>query len=123
MAQLNCCLIEPYASQSNEQLLKLVSRKKTFQNKVNTLKADFTAEDQKRKKLEEEVSRARSESGGLFKQARENEDMQSKLRTMENRVEKTMTVWMRISSLLLLNRELSHLLDRSWPYDRGVIGS
>jgi hypothetical protein len=42
------------------------------------------------KKLSEEVSRAKSRSGGIFKQLRDNEFMEARVRTMENRLEKAL---------------------------------
>ena len=75
---------------TNETLLKLESQKKNLTNKLSVLQADFSAEDQKRRRLEEEVSKARSKAGGMFAQARENEEMQAKLRTMENKLDKAL---------------------------------
>lgn len=75
---------------ADPELLNLESKKKTYRNKLSGLQADFTAEDQKRRRLEEEVSKARSKAGGIFQQARENEEMQAKLHTMENRLDKAL---------------------------------
>ena len=47
---------------TDERLLKLESQKKNLTNKLSVLQADFSAEDQKRRRLEEEVSKARSKS-------------------------------------------------------------
>lgn len=80
--------IEKY--KNNEELQRLHSQFKSLSNKNSVISADLAAEEAKRKKLEEEVSRANSRAGGLFKQAHENEVMQSKLRTMENRLDKAL---------------------------------
>lgn len=79
------------AHKTNEDLLRLESQKKTLSNKFSILSADYKEEDKKRKKLEEEVSKARSKAGGIFAQARENEEIQSQLHTMENRLDKALT--------------------------------
>lgn len=80
--------IEKY--KNNEDLQKLQLQFKNLSNKNSIISADLAAEESKRKKLEEEVSRANSKAGGLFKQAHENEQLQSKLRTMENRLDKSL---------------------------------
>lgn len=75
---------------NNEELLHLNSLQKNYTNKLSVLSADFAAEDQKRKRLEEEVSKARSAAGGVFAQARENEALLKDLHTMENRLDKAL---------------------------------
>ncbi|KAK8860876.1 hypothetical protein M9Y10_012568 [Tritrichomonas musculus] len=80
--------IEKY--KNNEELQKLHLQYKNLLNKNSIISADLAAEESKRKKLEEEVSKANSKAGGLFKQAHENEQLQSRLRTMENRLDKSL---------------------------------
>ena len=75
---------------TNEELQKLQTQKKNLANKLSVISADVVAEEQKRKKLEEDVSKANSRAGGLYQQARENEMLQAKLRTMENRLDKVL---------------------------------
>lgn len=75
---------------NNEDLLRLNANHKNYTNKLSVLSADFAAEDQKRKRLEEEVSKARSAAGGVFAQARENEALLKDLHTMENRLDKAL---------------------------------
>ncbi|KAK8889556.1 hypothetical protein M9Y10_034306 [Tritrichomonas musculus] len=75
---------------SNEELQKLQTYKKNLSNKLSILSADLAAEEQKRKKLEEDVSKANSKAGGLFQQSKENEELQAKLRTIENRLDKAL---------------------------------
>jgi DNA repair exonuclease SbcCD ATPase subunit len=87
---------------SDADLQKLQSLKKNLSNKYSIILADLAAEEAKRKKLQEEVSRANSRSGGLFKQSRENEEIQGRLRTMENRLDK---------ALVRYNRNLGELAD------------
>lgn len=91
--------IEKY--KSNEDLQKLHLQFKNLSNKNSIISADLAAEESKRKKLEEEVSKANSKAGGLFKQAHENEQLQSKLRTMENRLDKSLVRYNK--SLIKLN--------------------
>ena len=78
------------AFKNNEELLRLNALEKNYRNKLSVLSADFSAEDQKRRRLEEEVSKARSAAGGIFAQARENEAVMKDLRTMENRLDKSL---------------------------------
>ncbi|OHT01032.1 hypothetical protein TRFO_07705 [Tritrichomonas foetus] len=80
--------IEKY--KNNEELQKLHSQFKSLTNKNSIIAADLAAEEGKRKKLEEEVSKANSKAGGLFQQLHENEQLQSRLRTMENRLDKAL---------------------------------
>jgi chromosome segregation ATPase len=87
---------------TNEELQHLQAQKKNLSNKFSAIAADLAAEEAKRKKLQEEVSRANSRSGGLFKQSRENEELQGRLRTMENRLDK---------ALVRYNRNLGELAD------------
>ncbi|OHT13325.1 hypothetical protein TRFO_16525 [Tritrichomonas foetus] len=75
---------------NNEELQRLQTQKKNLSNKLSILSADFAAEEQKRKKLEEDVSKANSKAGGLFQQSRENEELQARQRTMENRLDKAL---------------------------------
>jgi chromosome segregation ATPase len=88
--------------QANEELQHLQALHKNLANKYSVITADLAAEEAKRRKLEEEVSRANSRSGGLFKQSRENEVLQGRLRTMENRLDK---------ALVRYNRNLGELSD------------
>lgn len=75
---------------SNEELQKLQTARKALSNKLSNITADHNAEELKRKKMEEEVSKANSKAGGLFQQSRENEETQGRLRTMENRLDKAL---------------------------------
>ena len=75
---------------TSEQRQQLETKKKSLTNKLGLLQADFKAEDDKRRKLEDQVSRARSKAGGMFAQARENEEMQFRISTMENRLDKAL---------------------------------
>ena len=75
---------------TSEQRQQLETKKKALTNKLGLLQADFKAEDDKRRKLEDQVSRARSKAGGMFAQARENEEMQFRISTMENRLDQAL---------------------------------
>ncbi|OHT10251.1 hypothetical protein TRFO_04256 [Tritrichomonas foetus] len=96
------------AYKNNEELLRLNSQQKNYTNKLSVLSADFSAEDQKRKRLEEEVSKARSAAGGIFAQARENEAVMKDLHTMENRLDKAL---MRYNSSLAKLAALRSQID------------
>jgi chromosome segregation ATPase len=87
---------------TNEELQRLQQQQKTLHGKLSIMGADLSAETTKQKKLEEEVSREHSHSGGLFKQLRENEELQARLRTMENRLDK---------ALLRYNKNLERLVE------------
>lgn len=78
------------ALKTNEELQKLNSLIKNYSNKLSVINADYAAEEQKRKKLEDEVSKANSKAGGFFQQSRENQELQARLRTMENRLDKAL---------------------------------
>ncbi|OHS96134.1 hypothetical protein TRFO_37717 [Tritrichomonas foetus] len=75
---------------TNEELQRLNSLMKNYTNKLSVINADLAAEEQKRRKLEDEVSRANSKHGGFYKQSRENQELQARLRTMENRLDKAL---------------------------------
>lgn len=75
---------------TDEELQRLQNLQKNLTNKLNILNSDLLAEEQKRKKLEDEVSKANSKAGGFFQQSRENEELQARLRTMENRLDKAL---------------------------------
>jgi hypothetical protein len=78
------------AHKTNDELQRLGTMEKNLANKLSVLVADYSAEEAKRKRLEEEVSKANSKAGGIFQQSKENENLQSKLRTMENRLDKAL---------------------------------
>ena len=96
------------AHDSSDELNHLKSLEKTLTNKLSVLSADYAAEEQKRKALEEEVSKARSKAGGIFAQTRENEEIQGKIRTMENRLDK---------SLVRYNQNLTKLAEKRAQLD------
>ena len=96
------------AHDSSDELNHLKSLEKTMTNKLSVLSADYAAEEQKRKALEEEVSKARSKAGGIFAQTRENEEIQGKIRTMENRLDK---------SLVRYNQNLTKLAEKRAQLD------
>ena len=98
--------IEKY--KTNEELQKLNTQFKNLTNKNSIIQADFAAEEGKRKKLEEEVSKANSRAGGLYKQLHENENLQSRLRTMENRLDKSL---MRYNRTLIKLDQLRNQID------------
>lgn len=93
---------------TNEELQKLNSQIKNYTNKLSVISADLAAEEQKRKKLEDEVSKANSKSGGFFKQSKENSELQARLRTVENRLDK---------ALLRYNGNLGKLSDQRSEID------
>jgi chromosome segregation ATPase len=96
--------------QSSEELQRLQAQQKALANKLSTLSADRSVEDNKRKKLEEEISRAESNSGGLFKQLRANEDLQARVRTMENRLDKALVRYNEnLKTLAQLREQLDEL--------------
>lgn len=76
---------------SSEERQNLVAKKKNLTNKLGILQADFKAEDDKRRRLEEQVSKARSKAGGMFAQAQENENLASKVHTIENRLDQALS--------------------------------
>lgn len=93
---------------TNEELNHLKALEKNLTNKLGVLSADFAAEDQKRRSLEEEVSKARSKVGGMFAQTREHEEMQARVRTMENRLDK---------ALVRYNQDLYKLAEKRSQLD------
>lgn len=93
---------------TNEELQKLNALKKRYSNQLSVINADLAAEEQKRKKLEDEVSKANSKAGGLFKQSKENAELQARLRTVENRLDK---------ALLRYNGNLGKLSDQRGQID------
>lgn len=91
------------AHDSNEDLNSLKNTEKNLSNKLSVLSADYAAEDQKRRELEDKVSKARSAVGGMYAQSREIEESQAKIRTMENRLDK---------SLVRYNNNLTQLSEK-----------
>lgn len=87
---------------TSEELQKLQTQKKNLTNKLSIISADYNAEETKRRRLEDEVSKANSRAGGFFQQSRENAELQARLRTMENRLDK---------ALVRYNRNLAKLAD------------
>jgi chromosome segregation ATPase len=87
---------------TNEDLQHLQQQKKNLANKLSILTADYAAEETKRRKVEEEVSRANSRAGGLLQQTKANEALQARQRTMENRLDK---------ALVRYNKTLARLAD------------
>ncbi|KAH0792874.1 Coiled-coil domain-containing protein [Histomonas meleagridis] len=91
----NQAKVEQYEKdyKSNETILSMNSQKKALENKLSILSADFAAEEQKRKRLEEEVSKARSKLGGLYSHAQELENRQTRLHIMENRLDQVLSMY------------------------------
>ena len=93
---------------NNEELQRHNSLLKKYSNQLSVINADLAAEEQKRKKLENEVSKANSKAGGFFKQSKENNELQACLRTVENRLDK---------ALLRYNGNLGKLSDQRSQID------
>ena len=91
---------EIHLYKTSEDLQRLQTMRKNLTNRLSVLTADFNAEEAKRRKLEDEVSVENSKAGGFFQQSRENEELQARLRTMENRLDK---------ALVRYNRNLTKL--------------
>ena len=81
---------EIHLHKTDENLQKLQTMRKNLSNKLSLLTADVNAEEAKKRKLEEEVSKENSKAGGFFQQSRENEQLQARCRTMENRLDKAL---------------------------------
>jgi chromosome segregation ATPase len=113
--QINAFQRKIEAHKASEELQRLRAAAKNLANKLAILTADFSAEENKRKKLEEEVSRENSLAGGLFKQSRENEELQTRVRTMENRLDKAMVCYNgNLATLIELRHQIDELRkDRS----------
>lgn len=91
---------EIHLYKTSEDLQRLQTTRKNLTNRLSVLTADYNAEEAKRRKLEDEVSVENSKAGGFFQQSRENEELQARLRTMENRLDK---------ALVRYNRNLTKL--------------
>lgn len=91
---------EIHLYKTSEDLQRLQTSRKNLTNRLSVLTADYNAEEAKRRKLEDEVSVENSKAGGFFQQSRENEELQARLRTMENRLDK---------ALVRYNRNLAKL--------------
>jgi len=96
------------AHDTSEDLNRLKTQEKNLSNKLGVLSADFSAQDQKRRVLEDEVSKARSKAGGIFAQSHENEEIQARIRTMENRLDK---------ALVRYNQNLTKLSEKRAQID------
>jgi uncharacterized coiled-coil DUF342 family protein len=88
---------------------------------LSVLQADFSVEDGKRRRLDEEVSKARSKAAGIFTQAQEQEEVEFRMRTMENRLD---TSYLRYSNnltrLVALRSEIDELRKQRFTF-RDVI--
>jgi hypothetical protein len=95
---------------SSEELQRLQQQQKSLQNRLSVLGADLSVETNKEKKLNEEVSRANSRSGGIFKQLRDNEELEARVRTMENRLDKALLRYNKgLQKLVALRSELDEM--------------
>ncbi|EAY23663.1 hypothetical protein TVAG_120000 [Trichomonas vaginalis G3] len=106
------------AYKSSEERQNLVAKKKNLTNKLGILQADFKAEDDKRRRLEEQVSKARSKAGGMFAQAKENENIQFKVHTVENRLDQALNAYNKQLQKLEASRtQIDELLQERRNFD------
>jgi chromosome segregation ATPase len=89
-AQIDALKRQIEVHKSSDELQRLQGAQKNLAKKLSVMSADLSALENERKKLEEEVSRANSNSGGLFKQSRANAELQARKATMENRLDKAL---------------------------------
>lgn len=73
----------------NEQILHLEMQKKMLSNKLSQLSADYALEDKKRRKLEDELTKARKNAtNNYYHGDSESDEIQTRIQTMESRLEK-----------------------------------
>jgi multidrug resistance efflux pump len=65
----------------------LETQKKLLMTKLSQISQDYANEEQKRKKLEEEVVRARSRASGVFQQTVECEELRDRLKVMQAKLD------------------------------------
>jgi chromosome segregation ATPase len=109
-AQIQALSLLKEQHKADHGLEVLQATKKTLSNKLSILSADYQAEEAKRHRLEEAVSRANSKAGGLFQQSRENQEMQRQVRTTENRLDKALVRYSKnLTTLADLRSQLDEL--------------
>jgi predicted nuclease with TOPRIM domain len=70
----------------SEETLRLETQKKIVMNKLTQLSQEYAVEEQKRKKLEEEVIRARSRASGTFPRTLECEEIRDRIRQIQGKL-------------------------------------
>jgi chromosome segregation ATPase len=89
-SQIDALSREVDQHKASEELQRLQGAQKNLANRVSVMAADLAAEESRRRRLEEEVSRANSDSGGLFTQSRADADLQARRATTENRLDRAL---------------------------------
>jgi chromosome segregation ATPase len=95
------------AFSADPELQRLETTKKQFLNRLSVLQADFSVENGKRRKIEEEVSKARSRASGIRTEADAKDKVVFHMHTMENRLNKSYTKYStNLASLSKLRAQL-----------------
>lgn len=108
--------------QNSEEIIHLETQKKSLAAKLAALTSEYNAEDQKRIKLENELSHARQKTGSALTQSRENEELLERLKSMESRLEKTTSKYnQNLSKLAEMRADLDQLRKERYAYHQ-VLG-
>jgi chromosome segregation ATPase len=70
-----------------DDVAHLETQKKLLMTKLSQISQDYANEEQKRKKLEEEVVRARSRASGVFQQTVECDELRDRLKVMQAKLD------------------------------------
>jgi small-conductance mechanosensitive channel len=74
-------------SPKSDEIIHLETQKKILMTKLSQLSQDYANEEQKRKRLEDEVLRARSRVSAVFPQTPECSDLCDRLMVMQSKLE------------------------------------
>lgn len=94
---------------SDQKRNNLVNLLKLYSNNQGILESDLKAEEEKRKALEEELSKEQTKIGGMFFQFKKNDNLDKRLRFLENRLHQG---YVRYCSNLNLLTEKRFLVDQ-----------
>lgn len=93
----------------SEEIVHLEMQKKILSNKLSQLSADYALEDKKRRKLEDELAKARKNAtNNYYHGESENDESQTRIQTMESRLEKAQLQFnSNLQKLSLLRNQLT----------------
>jgi flagellar biosynthesis/type III secretory pathway chaperone len=97
-------------SPKSDEIAHLETQKKILMTKLSQLSQDYANEEQKRKRLEDEVQRARSRASGVFQQTSECEALRDRLRIVQSKLDGAQSKYSEnLDSLAGFRAQLDHL--------------
>ncbi|EAY21796.1 hypothetical protein TVAG_238220 [Trichomonas vaginalis G3] len=96
-----------------DELSRLKQLERNLTNKLQILTNEFTTEDQKRKALEDNLSKTRTKIGTNYTQTRESEQLINQIKAMESRLEKSTIKYNQNLVILAEKREQLDILRKA----------